>query len=346
MRHSQFLLRHALILCAFFALNAHAAQSSNSAAERKEAQAWLKKIQSAAQTLNYAGTFVYQQSHQVRTSRIAHVVEGKNEFEKLEVLDGKPREYIRKNDEITYYVPESKTLLVERRIMKDIFPSILMANPGKLSSYYRLQMGPSDRVAGYDAKAIILKPKDRFRYGYKLWAERSTGLLLRVQTTNEQDQVLEQIAFTQLSIGDVAKSRLAPSVGDTRGWRIENAVMAQIVKSNWKIKTLPPGFKKIREMKRQLSNSDTAATAVGKPMAAGSRPSKREVSQMLFSDGLATVSVFVEAVPEGRAEGALHQGAMSILSKRQGDFWLTIVGEVPAVTIRQIANSIEFRPKK
>lgn len=344
MWHSQFLLRYALVLCAFFALNVHAAQSSP-ANERKEAQAWLKKIQSAAQNLDYAGTFVYQQSNQVRTSRIAHVVEGKNEIEKLEVLDGKPREYIRRNDEITYYAPESKTLLVERRIVKDIFPSILMANPGKLGSYYHLKMGQSQRVAGYDTKAIILKPKDRFRYGYRLWAEQSTGLLLRVQTTNHRDEVLEQIAFTQISIGEVPKSRLAPSVGNTRGWRVENAATAQISKSNWKIKTLPPGFKKIREMKRLLSTSATAEMNEGKPAATGAE-SKREVSQLLFSDGLATVSVFVEAAAEGRVQGALHQGAMSILSKRQGDFWLTIVGEVPAVTIRQIASSIEFRPNK
>jgi sigma-E factor negative regulatory protein RseB len=342
MWHSQILLRYALALCALFSLNAHAAQS-DPAAERKEAQAWLKKIQSAARNLDYAGTFVYQHSNQVRTSRITHIVEGKNEIEKLEVLDGKPREYIRRNDEITYYAPESKTLLVERRIVKDIFPSILMTNPGKLSNYYRLTMGQSQRIAGYDTKAIVLKPKDRFRYGYKLWAERATGLLLRMQTTNERGEVLEQIAFTQLSIGDVPASRLAPSIGDTRGWKVENAATAQIYKSDWKIKTLPPGFKKIREMKRLLNTSAAADTGAGKPKTAGGS-SKREVSQMLFSDGLATVSVFVEAAAADRVEGALHQGAMSILSQRQGEFWLTIVGEVPAVTIRQIANSIEFKP--
>ncbi len=340
----QILLRCALVvLCAVFALNAHAAKS-DSTAEKKEAQLWLKKIQSAAQNLNYAGTFVYQQGSQVRTSRIVHIREGENEVEKLEVLDGKPREYIRKNDEITYYAPESRTLLVEKRMVKDIFPSILTTNPAKLSSYYLLKMGQTQRVAGYDTKAIILKPKDRFRYGYKLWAEESTGLLLRVQTTNEKDEVLEQIAFTQLSIGDIPRSRIAPSIGDTRGWRVENAVATQISKSDWKIKSLPPGFKKVREMKRLL-NSSAASEEKGKP-ASVSGASKREVSQMIFSDGLAMVSVFVETAGTGRAEGALHQGAMNILSKRQGKFWLTIVGEVPSLTIRKIANSIEFRPDK
>ncbi|MDQ9170654.1 MucB/RseB C-terminal domain-containing protein [Oxalobacteraceae bacterium R-40] len=339
----QIMLRYALVLCAFFALNVHAAKP-NPAAEAKESQAWLRKIQSAAQNLNYSGTFVYQQASQVRTSRIAHIVEGKNEIEKLEVLDGKPREYVRRNDEITYYAPESKTLLVERRIIKDIFPSILTTNPGKLSSYYILRMGQSERVAGYATKAIVLKPKDRFRYGYKLWAERSTGLLLRVQTTNEKGDVLEQIAFTQLAIGDVPDSKLAPSVSDTRGWRVENTVMTQISKSNWKVKALPPGFKKVREMKRLLTNS-SGSDAKGSKSAASSL-SRREVSQMVFSDGLATVSVFAETAGANRTEGAMHQGAMNILSKRQGSFWLTIVGEVPSATIRQIANSIEFKPDK
>lgn len=344
MWHPQILLRSALIVCAFFALNAHAAKT-DSAAERKEAQAWLKKIQSAAQNLDYAGTFVYQQSNQVRTSRIAHVVEGKSEIEKLEVLDGKPREYIRRNDEITYYAPDSKALLIERRVIKDIFPSILTTNPSKLSRYYLLKMGQNQRVAGYDTKAIILNSKDKFRYGYKLWAERSTGLLLRVQTIDERGEVLEQIAFTQLSIGDIPKSRVIPSIRDTRGWRIENSVSTQIYKSNWKVKSLPPGFRKVREMRRLLSTPSATADDGRKSAPSVSAP-KREVSQMVFSDGVATVSVFVEAADTTRVEGALHQGAMNILSKQQGKFWLTIVGEVPSVTIRQIANSIEFRPDK
>lgn len=333
--------RYALVLCAFFALNAHAV-NSKPAGGNKETFAWLTKMQSAAQNLSYSGTFVYQQGSQVRTSRIAHALEGRNEVEKLEVLDGKPREYIRRNDEITYFVPESKTLLVEKRVIKDIFPSIFTAPPGKLGSHYVVTAGPGQRVAGYDAKAIVLKPKDGYRYGYTLLAEQSTGLLLKMQTTNEKGEVLEQIAFTQLSIGDVPTSKLMPNVADTRGWRVENTVTTQISKSNWKVKSLPPGFKKVREMKRLLSNPETADAKGGKAVSGGTR----EVSQIIFSDGLATVSVFVEAAAAGRTEGALHQGAMNIFSKRQGSFWLTIVGEVPSATIRRIANSIELRSDK
>jgi sigma-E factor negative regulatory protein RseB len=203
-------------------------------------------------------------------------------------------------------------------------------------------MGQSQRIAGYEAKAIVLKPKDRFRYGYKLWAERSTGLLLRTQTTNEKGEVLEQIAFTQLSIGDVAASQIAPSVTDTRGWRVENTPMNQISRSSWQVNSLPRGFKKVREMKRLLTDPGTSEVKSGKPQAAY----RREVSQMVFSDGLATVSVFVEPIGAKHAEGAMHQGAMNILSKRQDNFWLTIVGEVPSATILKIANSIEFRPDK
>jgi sigma-E factor negative regulatory protein RseB len=342
MQQAKFLLRYALALCAFLALGVHAA-NPKPGAEKKEAQAWLKKIQSASQTLDYAGTFVYQQANQVKTSRIAHVVQGQNEVEKLEVLDGRPREYIRRNDEITYYAPESKTLLVEKRVIKDIFPSILTTDPSKLSSYYSLTMGQSQRVAGYDTKAIVLKPKDKFRHGYKLWAERSTGLLLRMQTTNEMDEVLEQVAFTQLSIGSVPGSRVAPSVADTRGWKIENTISTPISSSDWKVKSLPPGFKKVREMKRLLTHS---AASEAKNSGLASSRSSREVSQLVFSDGLASVSVFIEPVGASRANGAMHQGAMNILSKRQGRFWLTIVGEVPSATIHKIANSIQFKSDK
>ena len=119
-------MRQTLVLFQFVvvlsSLMAFAAQAENvdSAVEKRDAQAWLKKIQSAAQKLDYSGIFFYQQGSQVRSSRITHVLEGKNEFEKLEVLDGKPREYIRTNEEITCYVPETKTLLVEKRVTQDM----------------------------------------------------------------------------------------------------------------------------------------------------------------------------------------------------------------------------------
>ena len=154
---------------------AHAESVGPSTAQH-DTQVWLKKIQSSAQKLNYSGTFVYQQGDQVRTSRITHILNGKNEVEKLEILDGKPREYIRNNEEIVCYVPESKSIRIEKRVTKDVFPAILGAHPNELAEHYKLKMGETGRVAGFDCQAIILEPKDKLRYGYKLWAQSHNAL--------------------------------------------------------------------------------------------------------------------------------------------------------------------------
>ncbi|MBC7573369.1 MAG: MucB/RseB C-terminal domain-containing protein [Herminiimonas sp.] len=340
MRQTLVLFKFVVVLSSFIALSGHA-ETVADVNDKQDAQSWLRKIHVAAQKLNYSGTFVYQQANQIRTSRITHVLDGRNEREKLEILDGKPREYIRNNEEIICYVPEIKTLLVEKRVTQDAFPAILAASPAEVAEHYDVKKGETGRVAGFDCQSIVLDPKDDLRYGYKLWAEKSTGLLLRAQTLNERNEVVEQIAFTQVAIGNVDRSKVKPSFPNTHGWRVENAVMSQAPLSGWSVKAVPSGFKKIREMKRMISDTP-AANGPGVPV---TPPTQREVAQIVYSDGLAAISVFIEPVSQSRTEGSMQQGAMNITGKRQGDFWLTIVGEVPAAAIRQVANSIEFKPR-
>lgn len=333
MRQTLVFFRLALVFFSFIAFSAYA-ESVEPARDQLDAPAWLKKIQSSAQKLNYSGTFVYQQGNQVRTSRITHVHNGKSEQEKLEILDGKPREYIRNNEEIVCYAPDSKSIRIEKRVTQDVFPAILGANPTELAEHYNLVKGETGRVAGHDCQAIVLKPKDKLRYGYKLWAEKSTGLLLRAQTLNEKNEVVEQIAFTQIGIGHIDPNLVKSSFTNTNGWRVENAVMSEADLSAWSVTAMPPGFKRIREMKRVIADHGSTGAAT-----------QREVSQIVYSDGLAAISVFIEPGSQSRTEGSMQQGAMNIVGKRQGDYWLTIVGEVPSVAIKQVSNSIEFKPK-
>ena len=339
MRQTLALLRFVVVTSFFLIGFSASAESPDAQHTERDALSWLKKIQSAAQKLNYSGTFVYQQGSQMRTSRITHLLEGKNELEKLEVLDGKPREYIRTNNEVICYVPEAKTLLVEKRVTNDVFPAILAANPVSVSEFYSVKMDVIGRVAGRECQAIVLEPKDNMRYGYRLWADKASGLLLRAQTLNEKREVIEQIAFAQISIGNVDRTRVKPSFTDTSDWRVENAVMSQTNLSGWTVKSLPSGFRKIREVKRLVSD----ATAAPAALSASGVPAYREVSHMVFSDGLAAISVFIEPGSQSRTEGSMQQGALNIVGKRQGDYWLTIVGEVPSAAIRQVANSIEFK---
>ncbi|WP_211454634.1 MucB/RseB C-terminal domain-containing protein [Collimonas antrihumi] len=341
MRQTRVLL--GVVLSLVMVLSAQAESTDGAAAanaaDKQEAQTLLKKIQSAAQRLNYSGTFIYQQANQIRTSRITHMLDGRNEIEKLEILDGQPREYIRRNEDVTCYMPEIKTKIVERRVTQDGFPAILAALPADLTDYYNVKMGETGRVAGFDCQAVLLEPRDNMRYGYKLWAEKKSGLLLRAQTLNGKNEIIEQISFTQIAIGNIDHNQLKPSFGNTNSWHAESSVINPSNLNEWTVTGMPPGFKKVRELKRMVADAPAAKSAPGTPA------TRREVSQLIFSDGLVAISIFIEPGSQSRTEGSLQQGALNIVGKRQGEYWLTIVGDVPPAAMRQVANSIELKNK-
>ncbi|MBK4734254.1 MucB/RseB C-terminal domain-containing protein [Noviherbaspirillum pedocola] len=335
MRRTLGLFKYILLFSSFIAFSAHA-ESPVRSADTRDAQSWLRKMQAAAQKLSYSGTFIYQQGNDMRTSRITHVADETGELERLELLDGKPKEYFRSNDEIVCYLPESKTVLVEKRITQDVFPAILGTGADRLVDHYTIRDGSPARIAGFEAQSILLEPEDDLRYGYRLWAEKNSGLLLRAQTVDENGAVVEQISFTQLSIGNVDRKQVKPGFGSTRDWRIEKAVMSPADLSGWSVARMPPGFRRIREVRRAVS--DTAP--------ANSVSAQREISQIVYSDGLAAISIFIEPGSQSRTEGWIKQGAMNIIGKRYGNFWLTIVGEVPSSAIRRVADSIEYKSSK
>lgn len=337
MRPTLALLRFcAFCLSAMSALPCHA-ESGESLTEKRDALVWFKKMQAAAQKFNYSGIFVYQQAQRSRSSRITHLNDGKNDIEKLEVLDGKPGETIRRNEEISRYLPESKKLMIEKRVTQDVFPGILANNRTDLMDHYQLRKGELDRVAGFACQTLYLEPRDHERYGYRLCAEKSTGLLLRAQTLNQRNEIIEQIGFTQLIIDDIGPDSVKSRFSNIKGWRVETAIIKDIGPTGWIAKWLPPGFIKTHEIKRQVSNGEAGANS--------QTPSQRQLTQIVFSDGLAAISIFIEPGTQSRTEGSVQNGAISILGKRQGDYWLTIVGEAPPAAIRRVANSIEYQPQ-
>ncbi|AZP13717.1 MucB/RseB C-terminal domain-containing protein [Undibacterium parvum] len=314
------------------------------AADTQEIQATLRKAQTAAQKLNYSGTFIYQQANQIRTSRIFHIVDAHGELEKLEILDGKPREYLRRNDEVSCYLPESKTVQVEKNVTQEVFPALLTNNLSSLPDFYNIKKSEVSRVAGLACQTLSLEPKDALRYGYRLCIEAASGLLLRAQTVNAKQEVIEQIAFTQVAIGEVDKTHLKPSFPNTAQWQLENLTVQANINSGWTVKSLPAGFKKTREMRRLIPLS-AAAIAANAGSTKADATKSHQVVQMIFSDGISSISVFIEPDTGSRTEGNLQQGAMTIMGKRQADHWLTVVGEVPLAAIKQVINSIEFKSK-
>ena len=145
-----------------------------------DAMAWLKKIAAASRQINYAGTFVYQHGRKMETSRIAHRVDSGGEYEKLETLDGPPREIIRNNDNVTCYLPDTKTVIIEKRTTRQ-FPALLPEQLSDITENYVVTKDGQDRVAGFDCQLITLEPKDNLRYGHRFCAEINSGLPLRAR---------------------------------------------------------------------------------------------------------------------------------------------------------------------
>lgn len=328
-RHIPLILAQALFLFS----GSVSAQSG----EERDLLKLLQTTQAAAKKASYSGTFVYQQGNQIRTSRITHGFDGDTEVEKLEILDAKPREYIRKNGEVSCYLPDSKVIQVEKNLSQEEFPALLSENVNLLPESYYIKKAQMSRVAGVECQVLNLQPKDAFRYGFRLCVEKNAGLLLGVQTLNPRNEVIEQIAFTQISLGDVDKSRLKPSFTNVAQWKTENMTVQANVNSGWIVKNLPSGFKKTLETKRLIPIS---ANVAGADQAL---TKSHQVVQMMFSDGLSTISVFIEPNTGNRTEGSLQQGAMTIMGKRSGDNWLTVVGEVPNAAIKQVMNSVQFK---
>lgn len=332
----------ALLFCAAALLSALSASPRASAqgdsSVRHQAAELLNRIHQAAQQQNYEGAFVYQRGTFVQTSRISHyATRNDGEYEQLESLDGKPRKMLRHNDELYTFVPERHLCVVEQRQNKDSFPALLSASSGDVLSVYEPKILGRDRVAGLEADVIELDPKDQYRFAYKLWADTKTGLLLRAQTLDPNGDVLEQLSFSQIRIGvPVDKTPIAAGIRNTAGWTVVHPPVEPVnmEAQGWQITPNVPGFRKIRELRRPMAAHDPSNPPI-------------PVDQMVFSDGLAAISIFVEPVEKNtRKEGAGSTGATHVLVKRRGDFWITLLGEVPQATLQQFASAIEYKPPR
>lgn len=314
------------------------AETVDAAASREHAASWLDRIHQAAQQQNYEGVFVYQRGTFVQSSRIAHyATHGDGEFEALESLDGKPRKMLRHDDDLYTFVPERNLCVVEKRQNRDSFPALLNESGDRVLSAYDPKLLGLDRVAGLEAQLIELDPKDAYRFAYKLWVDAKTGLLLRVQTLDANGEVLEQIAFTQVRIGvPSAKAAIAAGIRNTAGWTLVRPPLEPVdmEAQGWRMALDVPGFRKIRELRRPMAARDPGEPPI-------------PVDQAVFSDGLSTVSIFIEPAEKNtRKPGVGESGATHVLVTRYGGYWITLLGEVPQGTLQRFASAIEYKAPK
>jgi len=287
---------------------------------------WLHRAAAAAQRLNYVGTILYQHGNRIETSRIIHYVDGTGEYEKLLNLEGPPREVIRNNEQVTCYLPDSKLVRIESRSSRSVFPSLLPNQIVTLAQNYVMRRAEPARIAGLEAQTYVMEPRDGMRYGHVFWTDAGTGLLLKTRMFDENNHVVEMSTFLDVTINaKLDKSMVQPSFPQQPpDWLVQRTPAEAIQKATgWWVTRLPAGFNKVVEGYRMLPNRSDP------------------VAHIVYSDGLVSVSVFVETMPgTPQVLGWSQQGAINIYKRQLDDYLVTVLGETPGVTVRQIANSV------
>ncbi len=327
-----FAFRHALRMdCASLraALLGAAMLVATPVAFAEDAADWLARAAAAAQKQNYIGTIVYQHGGRVETSRLVHLNDQGQEFEKLVNLEGPAREVIRMNGEVRCYYPDAKVIRVEPRTFRNAFPSLSPQQQVSLTNFYTFRMAERGRVAGIETQAWVFEPKDGLRYGHKFWADPVSGLLVKARIVDEHNEVIEQFAFTEIAIGmKIEREMVNPTWAVTPpGWQVRQSGTGEgePKDTGWTVTRVPPGFVKIVDGYRSLRGT-------------------RRVAHLVYSDGLVAVSVFIEPIgAASRPFGASRQGGVNVVIRQQDDNLVTVLGEVPVTTVRQIAHSVARR---
>lgn len=291
----------------------------------------LNRVTQATRQQSFVGVYVYQRDTLVETSRITHQFADGNSYEKLEALDGPAQELIRANNMLSCYVPANRSDKVDYQSYSRFFPDVLPNDNRALLENYHVIRQDMERVADHDCQMVLLAPKDGLRNPFRFCYEPTRAVLLKAQVYNDRQELLEQMSFTQVNIGGVIdrnafKPRLPNKVG---AWqRSDGPVKADDLIINEK--QLPAGFKLVRGSKRQLP---------GKPA---------PVSHYLFSDGLASMSVFLEFTGKDARppEGASRQKDTNILVETDDDAVMMLLGEVPKGALQQLGSSLRIKPKR
>ncbi|MFM6991553.1 MAG: MucB/RseB C-terminal domain-containing protein [Rhodoferax sp.] len=322
------------------------AQAAPASAEAKGSERsiseWLMRMHEASRKRAYVGTFVVTSASSMSSARIWHACDGDLQMDRVESLTGAPRSTFRRNDDVITFHPESKTALAEKRDALGLFPNLLKAADSAIEQYYTARQLGLDRVAGFETDVVQLSAKDSLRYGYRVWSERRSGLVVKLQTLDTDGKVLEQAAYSELQLdAPVSMDKLSQMMANVDGYKVERPEMVKTsaLAEGWALKAAVAGFKPMSCYKRAVARGDGKADGAGADSA----------MQWIFSDGLASVSLFAEVFDRQRhgQEGLMVFGATKSITRKLLDgptqWWLTVVGEVPTQTLSSFAQGLERR---
>ena len=302
------------------------------ASESRGINEWLARMHEASKKRAYIGTFVVSSGGAMSSAKIWHVCEGNDQMERVDTLTGAPRTIFRHNDQVMTFMPDHKVVRTEKRESLGLFPELLQSTDARIADFYKMRADGVDRVAGVVADVTVLAPKDTMRFGYRVWTEQKKGLVVKLQTLDLDGKVLEQAAFSELQLdAPVKMDKLRQLMGRVEGYRVEKPVLVKTTASaeGWLLKAPVAGFTPMSCYKRPVTGGESGAI--------------QEPLQWIFSDGLASVSIFVEPYDRQRhdKEATLSMGATQTITRHLDPYWVTVMGEVPMTTLRLFADGLE-----
>ncbi|MDE2259225.1 MAG: MucB/RseB C-terminal domain-containing protein [Betaproteobacteria bacterium] len=292
-----------------------------------EPQDLLNQLAVAAQQLSYSGIFVFQHDGRMEASRVIHAFENGQEHTKIDTLDGPPREIIRANDEMRCYFPDARSVRLEHGQGRRFFPALIAPPFQTYLDNYDIAIVGSDRVAGHDCQVIKVSPRDNLRFAHQFCADLLTNLLLKEVTLGPHGEPVQMSVFTEVTIGAHPDlSQFKPAYSDTASWRLDTnpSVGPEVSGSGWVVSSVPPGFRKIVEVRRAIPGRNGTMT------------------HMLYSDGLASISVFIEPADGPPRPNRIEslRSSLSYFSARTAENQITVVGEVPLASVTQMGQSV------
>jgi sigma-E factor negative regulatory protein RseB len=285
---------------------------------------WLNRASAAAKQLNYSGVYVYHHGEHVEVLRVLHSANVDGEMEKIEVLDGTPRQFLRINTDVYCHLPDGKHVRLEHNAPRRFFPAFLPDRPGDLLAFYNAKLGGTERVAGRSCQVLTLDPRDDYRFAYNLWLDKITGLPLKSRMINNNGAAVSMFVFSEIEIGKALDAELFRN--DLVGKLIQNASLDKPASVAWEV-TPPPGFQKVQEAVRSLPGKQTPVT------------------HLVFSDGLSVLSMFVEPINPKmqRLQGLSAEGAIGVYGRQVDGYNVTTLGEVPNMALIETGNSVKMK---
>ena len=302
-------------------------------ASQDDAWMMLQKASQAARELSYKGVFVYQSGNTSKSVQLTHMNYGQGEYARMVVLDGAPREVLSQGSDVVIYSPKNEKMMIEKKRGQNMFPALLPSNMDALRTNYQAQSAGLERIGGRDAFVVNLIPRDQMRYGYRFWVDKEYGLLLKAMTLGEHGDALEQIGFSQLSwMEGQDMDWFRPKFDPSKAYVMDQDAPAKAnsAEIDWDVAQPPAGYRKVDQVKQPVQ---------GKAL---------PVTQMIFSDGLASISVFIEPLAKGVRPKVGHTavGATHFYALVSEGHQVMVVGEVPEIAVTQFANAVSFRSKR